>query len=72
VLADALNDVLVTTTFAVTTETPWREPVTCPAVWTRRWGSGKVFVSTMGHKLEDLDLPQVRTLTERGLLWASR
>ena len=35
-------------------------------------GQGKVFVSTIGHKLEDLDHPDVRTLTERGLLWASR
>ena len=43
-----------------------------PAVWTRQWGSGRVFVSTIGHKLEDLDLPEVRTLTERGLLWAAR
>jgi type 1 glutamine amidotransferase len=46
--------------------------VTCPAVWTRQWGKGRVFVSTIGHKLEDLDVPEVRTLTERGLLWASR
>ena len=72
VLADGLNDVLATTTFGVTAETPWREEVTCPAVWTRQWGEGRVFVSTIGHKLEDLDLPDVRTLTERGLLWASR
>jgi uncharacterized protein len=72
VLTDALNDVLVTTTFEVKEETPWREPLTCPAVWTRQWGSGRVFVSTMGHKLDDLDHPDVRLLTERGLLWASR
>ncbi len=72
VLADALNDVLATTTFGVRDDTPWREPLTSPAVWTRRWGAGKVFVSTIGHKLEDLDHPDVRTLTERGLLWASR
>ena len=72
VLTDELNDVLATTTFPVGDDTPWREEVTCPAVWTRRWGRGKVFVSTIGHKLEDLDHPDVRTLTERGLLWASR
>jgi type 1 glutamine amidotransferase len=53
-------------------DTPWREELTCPAVWTRQWGKGRVFVSTIGHKLEDLDHPDVRTLTERGLLWASR
>ena len=55
-----------------TADTPWREELTCPAVWTRQWGAGRVFVSTIGHKLEDLDVPDVRTLTERGLLWASR
>lgn len=72
VLTDELNEVLATTTFGVRADTPWREEVTCPAVWTRVWGEGKVFVSTIGHKLEDLDHPDVRTLTERGLLWASR
>jgi uncharacterized protein len=72
VLTDDLNDVLATTTFSVTDETPWREELTCPAVWTRKWGKGKVFVSTIGHKLDDLDIPEVRTLTQRGLLWASR
>jgi type 1 glutamine amidotransferase len=72
VLTDDLNDVLATTTFRAGAETPWREDLTCPAVWTRQWGSGKVFVSTIGHHLSDLDLPDVRTLTERGLLWASR
>ena len=72
VLTDSLNDVLATTTFGVRDDTPWREDLTCPAVWTRQWGAGKVFVSTIGHKLEDLDHPDVRTLTERGLLWASR
>lgn len=47
-------------------------PVTMPAVWTRTWGAGRVFVSTIGHKPDDFDVPEVRTLTERGLLWASR
>jgi type 1 glutamine amidotransferase len=41
-------------------------------VWTRRWGAGRIFASTVGHKLEDLDDPTIRTMTERGLLWASR
>jgi uncharacterized protein len=71
-LTDDLNDVLVTTCFRSGPDTPWRADMVAPAVWTRLWGSGRVFVSTMGHKLEDLDIPEVRTLTERGLLWASR
>jgi type 1 glutamine amidotransferase len=72
VLTDDLNDVLATTLFEVGPDTPWREDMASPAVWTRLWGRGRVFVSTIGHKLEDLDIPDVRTLTERGLLWASR
>ena len=71
-LTDGLNDVLATSRFEATLETPWREDLVVPAVWTRQWGAGRVFVSTIGHKLEDLDVPEVRTLTERGLLWAAR
>ena len=72
VLHDAMNDVLATTTFRVGPDTPWRQDVVAPMVWTRLWGRGRVFVSTIGHFPKDLDVPQVRTLTERGLLWASR
>ncbi|MER7892087.1 ThuA domain-containing protein [Micromonospora sp. NPDC094482] len=71
-LTDAGNDVLATTRFPATADTPWRQDVVSPAVWTRQWGLGRVFVSTIGHQLEDLDRPEVRGLTERGLLWASR
>ncbi|MEU6853766.1 ThuA domain-containing protein [Actinacidiphila alni] len=46
--------------------------VEMPAVWIRKQGAGRVFVSTIGHKADDFDVPEVRALTERGLLWASR
>jgi len=72
VLTDSRNDVLATTSIPADTTTPWREDVVFPAVWTRQWGQGRVFVSTIGHYPADLDLSPVRTLTERGLLWASR
>ncbi|MFY1670799.1 ThuA domain-containing protein [Plantactinospora sp. WMMB334] len=79
VLTDPLNDVLATVTFdpgpdgaGAADPTPWDRSVTLPAVWTRTWGSGRVFVSTVGHRLADLTLPPVRTITERGLLWAAR
>jgi type 1 glutamine amidotransferase len=71
-LTDDLNDVLATSCFRAGPDTPWRADMVAPAVWTRLWGSGRVFVSTMGHKLDDLDIPEVRTLIQRGLLWASR
>jgi type 1 glutamine amidotransferase len=72
VLTDPLDEVLATVTFDPSAQTPWREPVTVPAVWTRRWGVGRVFVSTVGHRLDDLQEPRIRTLTGRGLLWAAR
>ena len=71
-LTDGINDVLATSTFLAGPDTPWQQDMTAPAVWTRQWGQGRIFVSTIGHKLEDLDVPDVRVLTERGLLWASR
>jgi uncharacterized protein len=71
-LTDDLNDVLATSVFLPGPDTAWREELVAPAVWTRQWGQGRVFVSTIGHFPTDLDVPQARTLTERGLLWASR
>lgn len=72
VLTDSLDDVLATTRHRADDTTPWRKDCVCPVVWTRQWGRGRVFVSTIGHSPRDLDQPSVRTLTERGLLWASR
>jgi type 1 glutamine amidotransferase len=71
-LTDGLNDVLAVSRFRPGPDTPWREELVAPAVWTRVWGRGRVFVSTIGHCPSDLDVPSVRTLTERGLLWAAR
>jgi type 1 glutamine amidotransferase len=72
VLTDGYIDVLATTTTAPRPWAPWQRPVTCPAVWTRQWGRGRVFVATPGHTVEVLRDPNVRTIVERGLLWASR
>jgi uncharacterized protein len=72
VLHDDYIDVLATTTQPVRPGDPWSRPVTSPAVWTRQWGSGRVFVSTPGHRVEVLEHPIVRTIIERGLLWAAR
>ncbi|WP_421732837.1 ThuA domain-containing protein [Cellulomonas sp.] len=71
-LTDPLNEVLATTTITPGPDDPWHRPVTSPAVWTRRWGAGRVFVCAPGHLLADLEVPAVRTIIERGLLWASR
>lgn len=72
VLHDDLNDVLATTTHPAQPWQPWNRPVTSPAVWTRQWGRGRIVVVTPGHSVEILQHPSVRTIIERGMLWASR
>ncbi len=72
VLHDDLIDVLATTTHPVQPYHPWHRPITSPAVWTRLWGAGRVFVATPGHSPDVLRDPNVRTIVERGMLWASR
>ncbi|WP_430791506.1 ThuA domain-containing protein [Actinoplanes sp. G11-F43] len=68
---DPRLNVLATTTFDGGHGEPDTAGVVMPVVWTRNFGDGRVFVSTLGHSPADLRVPQVRTLTERGLLWAA-
>jgi len=63
--------VLATTTFTGAHGAPETAGVVMPVVWTRSFGRGRVFVSTLGHSRADFDVPQTRTITERGLLWAA-
>lgn len=72
VLTDDYIDVLATTTQKVRAWDPWHREVTSPAIWTRQWGQGSIFVATPGHNMEVLQDSTVRTIIERGLLWASR
>ena len=72
VLHDDYLDVLATTTQKVRPWDPWNREVTSPAIWTRNWGKGKIFVITCGHNLEVVLNPNVKKIIERGLLWASR
>jgi len=72
IACDSYIDVLATTTQEVRDWDPWHRPVTSPVVWTREWGQGRIFVATPGHDVETLEDRNVRTIIERGLLWASR
>ncbi|MBW8871438.1 MAG: ThuA domain-containing protein [Leifsonia sp.] len=72
VLSDEYNDVLATTTQAVRPWDAWNRPVTAPAIWTRQWGKGRIFVSAPGHRIEVVENPNVKKIIERGLLWAAR
>jgi type 1 glutamine amidotransferase len=67
---DPANEVLATSVFPAGGDRA--ADVVMPQVWTRRHGAGRVFVSAIGHKADDFDVPEVRAITERGLLWASR
>ncbi len=46
--------------------------VVMPVIWKRRFGKGRVFYSSLGHVAEEFQVPQMRTLFERGALWAAR
>ena len=72
VLADSYNDVLATTSQPVREWDPWTRPISSPAIWTRQWGLGRIFVATPGHDVRTLTQTDVRMIIERGLLWASR
>ncbi|MFI8946545.1 ThuA domain-containing protein [Streptomyces sp. NPDC053750] len=72
VLTDAHNTVLATSVLVPDTVGPWDVPVEFPVVWTRRWGAGRVFVCTLGHRVADLQVPQTATMVGRGLEWAAR
>jgi type 1 glutamine amidotransferase len=72
VLSDEYNDVLATTTQEARPFDAWNRPVTSPAMWTRQWGKGRIFVSAPGHQLDVVQDVNVRTIIERGLLWAAR
>ena len=72
VLSDHYIDVLATTTQKVRPWDPWNREVTSPAVWTRLWGQGRIFVCTPGHNMKVLEDTNVSTMIKRGLLWASR
>jgi len=46
--------------------------VTMPVAWTKRWGAGRVFYSTLGHAPEEFErFPAARRLTVQGCLWAA-
>jgi type 1 glutamine amidotransferase len=71
-IVDPAVEVLATTTFHQPQDAPWISHSVIPAVWKRRWGSGRVFYTSWGHAAADFDVPEARTIVERGLLWSSR
>ena len=68
---DPTNEVLATTTFTGE-HLDFIDGVVMPVVWKRRYGKGRVFYSALGHTADEFEVPQMRTIFERGALWASR
>ena len=68
---DPSNEVLATTTFSGDI-LPWVEGVVMPVAWKRRHGKGRVFYSSLGHVAREFEVPEMRTLFQRGALWAAR
>lgn len=67
---DPGNRVLATTTFNGE-HAPWIAGTVMPVIWTRRYGEGKVFFSSLGHNIADFEnTPQVSEIITRGLLWS--
>jgi len=67
---DPSNEVLATTTFSGE-HADWINGVVMPVVWKRHHGAGRVFYSSLGHVTAEFDVPEMRTILHRGLLWAA-
>ena len=64
-------DVLATTTFDGT-HAPWTRGTVMPVAWTHRYGAGRVFYSSLGHVAAEFEVPQMKEILRRGLVWAAR
>lgn len=55
----------------VLAETTFESGCVMPAAWTRMWGKGRVFYTSIGHTDKDFQIDGARELTLRGMLWAA-
>jgi len=70
---DPGNQVLAWTTFSGRHGgMPWIKGTRMPVVWTRRYGQGRVFYSSLGHVAADFGVPEAFELVKRGIQWAAR
>lgn len=71
-LTDSYMNVLATTTQSSVEGNPWRSPVTSPAIWSRHWGDGRIFICSPGHNLDVVSHPTITQIIRNGALWATR
>lgn len=69
---DPAWEILATTTFSGG-HADWAQNMIMPVVTKRRFGSGRVFYSSLGHIPDEFDRqPQLGEILRRGILWAAR
>lgn len=44
--------------------------VDMPVVWSKRWGHGKVYYTSLGHHADIVKMPEITELLSRGMDWA--
>lgn len=73
-LVDPSNEVLAMTTFSGEHGGAyWIKGCVMPVVWKRKWGDGNVFYSSLGHIAREYEeVPEIREIFRRGMLWASK
>ncbi|TDF91836.1 ThuA domain-containing protein [Paenibacillus piri] len=69
---DPVVEVLATTRFPVI-DGPYSSngAVDMPVVWTKRWGAGRVYYCSLGHKADIVAMPEVTLMMRRGFVWAA-
>ncbi|MCD9020784.1 ThuA domain-containing protein [Cohnella silvisoli] len=69
---DPANEVLATTRFPLAQgpHSP-NGAVDMPVVWTKRWGSGRVYYNSLGHQANIMEIPIVKELMRRGFNWCA-
>ncbi|MBT2290891.1 ThuA domain-containing protein [Paenibacillus albidus] len=69
---DPAVEVLATTRFPVV-DGPHKlnKAVDMPVAWTKRWGTGRVYYNSLGHHADIVELPPVKEMMRRGLVWAA-
>lgn len=69
---DPAVEVLATTRFPIA-EGPHslNKAVDMPVVWTKRWGLGRVFYSSLGHVANIVAMPEVSKIMQNGFAWSA-
>lgn len=70
---DPAIEVLATTKFPLVSYYHMsNKPVDMPVVWTKSWGNGRVFYTSLGHQDNVFDhSPSAQEIMLRGMLWAA-